>query len=222
MTLPWLLVDLENTQSSRSRLLHAAKLLFARNGFEQTSTAAIAREAGTSESQLVRYFRGKAGLLEAIFDDGWAPLNGHIQQAVGAAPSAREALLGVLAIVSEAFASDHAMAFLFLFEGRRTRGDSHEVLLSKGFQNFSTLLQTLVRRGTLDGTFPSKLHPASAAAALIGAVEGMIREMVIAERSSKEKPFLDDQVRTIFTAIVDGLAQIPRTEPVNRRAGEGA
>ena len=56
----------DNTQTSRSRLLNAGKSLFARNGYEQTSTAAIAREAGSSESQLIRYFGGKAGLLEDL------------------------------------------------------------------------------------------------------------------------------------------------------------
>jgi hypothetical protein len=39
-------------ESPPDRLLLAAKELFARNGYEQTSTAAIARRAGTSESQL--------------------------------------------------------------------------------------------------------------------------------------------------------------------------
>src|SRR5436305_3537497 len=46
----------DDTQTSRGRLLTAGKGLFSRLGYEGTSTATIAREAGTSESQLVRYF----------------------------------------------------------------------------------------------------------------------------------------------------------------------
>ncbi|TLZ28289.1 MAG: helix-turn-helix transcriptional regulator, partial [Gammaproteobacteria bacterium] len=61
--------------SSRERLLSTAKRLMAEAGYERVSTAAIAREAGTSESQLVRNFGSKAGLLETIFDESWAPLN---------------------------------------------------------------------------------------------------------------------------------------------------
>src|SRR5436190_23292126 len=93
--------DGDTTHTSRRRLLEAGKILFARNGFEQTPTASIAREAGTSESQLVRYYRSKAGLLEAIFNDSWGPLNQHVQQVVVAATDAREALLGGLASVTE-------------------------------------------------------------------------------------------------------------------------
>ena len=72
--------DFDSTQTSRSRLLMAGKTLFAKNGYEQTSTAAIARESGSSESQLIRYFGGKAGLLEAIFNESWTTLNQYVQE----------------------------------------------------------------------------------------------------------------------------------------------
>jgi AcrR family transcriptional regulator len=135
------LVDADNTQTSRRRLLEAGKALFARFGFEQTSTAIIAREAGTSESQLVRYYKGKAGLLEAIFNDCWAALNQHVQGVVVAATDAREALAGVLETVTDAFGHDADLAYLLLFEGRRIRGGSSEILLSKGFIDFENLLR---------------------------------------------------------------------------------
>src|SRR5947207_10003446 len=95
--------DPDSTQTSRQRLLEAGKNLFSRLGFEQTSTAAIAREAGTSESQLVRYYKSKVGLLEAIFNENWRELNSQIQRVVVAATDAREALAGVLESVTEAF-----------------------------------------------------------------------------------------------------------------------
>ena len=50
-------------------------------GYEQTATSAIARAAGTSESQLMRYFGGKVGLLEALFDEAWADLNRRVNRA---------------------------------------------------------------------------------------------------------------------------------------------
>src|SRR5208337_2344458 len=61
--------------SSRDRILFAAKRLFALNGYENTSTVAIAREAATSESQLMKHFGSKQGLLVAIFDRGWASID---------------------------------------------------------------------------------------------------------------------------------------------------
>src|SRR5918994_117186 len=66
------------SSSSRDRLLQAAKRLFAAQGYEQTATSAIARAAGTSESQLLRYFGGKVGLLHALFEAAWEDLNRRV------------------------------------------------------------------------------------------------------------------------------------------------
>lgn len=208
--------DGDSTQTSRRRLLEAGKSLFARFGFEQSSTANIAREAGTSESQLVRYFRSKAGLLEAIFDENWAPLNHEIQSVVMAAADAREALAGVLECVTAAFGQDPELAYLLLFEGRRIRGGSYEILLSKGFVDFESLLLVLIRRGKKDGTFRTDLSDAAMSSALLGATEAMIRDRLIAQRSSKESPFNDGEIRAIFFALLSGLGrdnQLPSGVP---------
>src|SRR3954471_5091300 len=57
--------------SSHERILQAGRALFAGDGYENTTTSAIARRAGTSESQLIKHFGSKEGLLQAIFDEAW-------------------------------------------------------------------------------------------------------------------------------------------------------
>jgi AcrR family transcriptional regulator len=199
------MLDTESTQTARTRLLASGKTLFARLGYEQTSTAAIAREAFTSESQLVRHFEGKAGLLAAIFDESWRPLNDAIQAVVADASNAREAVLAVLSTVMTAFAKDHELAFLLLFEGRRVRG-AGEIVLSRGFVEFTELLQRLVRRGQRDGTFPATQHnPAAVAAALIGAAEALIRDRLICERAGKPMPYSEADMSAVFAAMLAGL-----------------
>ena len=197
--------DADSTQTSRQRLLESGKALFAKLGFEQTSTAAIAREAGTSESQLVRYYRSKVGLLEAIFNQNWAALNHHIQQVVVAATDAREALVGVLECITEAFGKDPALAYLLLFEGRRIRGASSEIILSKGFIEFDNLLHVLIHRGKRDGTFRTDLNDDALASALLGATEAMIRDRLLAQRAGRALPYNDQEIRAIFFALLHGL-----------------
>jgi len=51
--------ELPNQGSSRDRLLAAALSLIAQQGYAQTSTAQVARKAGTSESQLIKHFSSK-------------------------------------------------------------------------------------------------------------------------------------------------------------------
>ncbi|HKR63837.1 MAG TPA: TetR/AcrR family transcriptional regulator [Thermoanaerobaculia bacterium] len=198
--------DGDSTQTSRMRLLNAGRTLFARNGYEQTSTAAIARESGSSESQLIRYFGGKAGLLEAIFNESWSGLNELVQQQLSEAEHGREAIIRLLALMTQAFSRDHDIAFLFLFEGRRIRAGSQGVVLSKGFQQFVHVLDAVIERGRQDGSFRTDIHPKVLCSAMLGCAEGMIRDRVIAERNGETNPYEDDVVLRTFTAMVNGLA----------------
>ena len=191
--------------SSRERLLSTAKRLMAEAGYERVSTAAIAREAGTSESQLVRYFGSKAGLLETIFDESWAPLNPQIARLVAAAPTAREAMITVLSTMIGAFERDPELAKLLMFEGRRVRGDNAEVLITQGFRDFAKLVLSLIERGQKDGSFSTALKPQAMTSALLGAAEGMMRDRLLAAHQSQPSPFPESQIRAVFGALVSGL-----------------
>ncbi|HUF17133.1 MAG TPA: TetR/AcrR family transcriptional regulator [Thermoanaerobaculia bacterium] len=197
------MLDPDSTLTSRGRLMTAGKTLFARNGYEQTSTAAIAREAGTSESQLVRYFEGKAGLLDAIFNESWKPLNEKVEQ-IGSSSSGRQAVLEILALLIDGLATDRELARLFLFEERRMRG-SQDVVISEGFARFVYLLRQVIQRGQRDGTFRHEFHETALAAALMGAAEGMIRERITAERAGREDPFGDTEISNVFKTMVEAL-----------------
>lgn len=195
--------DHEIGHSSRERILAAGKLLFSRNGYEQTSTAAIAREAGTSESQLIRYFSGKSGLLEAIFNEAWSSLTPEISRLVAESPHGRAAIVRILGLVIAAFGRDHDMGFLFLFEGRRVRGN--EVVLSKGFISFYELVHQLIARGQSDGSFRNDVGIDVLGSALLGCAEGMMRDRMIAERSGQPARFDDATIQRTFETVANAL-----------------
>src|ERR1700687_4478058 len=67
--------------SRHDRLRDAGKDLFADRGYESTSTAEICRLAGTSQSQLIKHFNSKLGLLEAVFEHAWEQINPAIRVA---------------------------------------------------------------------------------------------------------------------------------------------
>jgi AcrR family transcriptional regulator len=209
-------MDADATSSSRARLLSAAKHLMAEHGYEQASTAAIAREAATSESQLMRYFGGKAGLLDEVFNTLWRPLTENVQRLIAEASDAREAIEVLLSTVIGAFGEDHELAYLFLFEGRRVRGTGPGISLSKGFVEFTNLVHSLIRRGKRDGSIDASFDENAAGAALLGAAEGMIRDRLIAERSGQPKPFPEAQIRSVFHAMLLGLSIRQPAAPAGR------
>src|SRR5579872_504615 len=88
--------EVGSSASAGERLLRAGKRLFAQHGYDAASTAAVARAAGSSESQLVKHFGGKQGLLAAIFTDGWLGVTAQLDAALQYADSPA-AKLGVVA-----------------------------------------------------------------------------------------------------------------------------
>jgi AcrR family transcriptional regulator len=188
--------------AAAERLLTAAKSLFARHGYEQTSTAAIARQAGTSESQLMRHFGGKRGLLVAIFDRGWQELNRPPSRTESSDP--RKAIESLLKQVMGSFERDQELAFLLLFEGRRIREGGQDFQLSVGYREFVRRFEGLIRVGQRSGILSARVSAAALSAALLGAAEGMMRERLIAVREGRPARFSSQQVRRLFHLLLSG------------------
>src|SRR5947209_16264359 len=141
----------------RARIFQAGKTLFAQSGYDSASTAAIARTAGSSESQLIKYFGGKQGLLSAIFDEGWSGITGQIDQAIQQAPNAA-AKLGLLSqTVVQALERDPELKLLFLVEGRRLRSAGANIAISNGFLQFIGRMDAIL--GQLRDTGQLRANP---------------------------------------------------------------
>ncbi|MBO9998774.1 MAG: TetR/AcrR family transcriptional regulator [Cyanobacteria bacterium SID2] len=56
---------------TRTRILKSARRLFARQGFEGTTTRALARDAGVAEGTLFRHFDNKKAILVEVATQGW-------------------------------------------------------------------------------------------------------------------------------------------------------
>lgn len=64
----------KNKASKRRRILEAATELFTERGFEETTTAAIAKKAGIGAGTLYLYVESKEDLLVAVFREQVGPL----------------------------------------------------------------------------------------------------------------------------------------------------
>ncbi len=62
-------------QTTKEKLLDAAELLFAREGYHSTSLRALTAEAGVNLAAVNYHFGGKEALVGAVFDRRLQPLN---------------------------------------------------------------------------------------------------------------------------------------------------
>jgi AcrR family transcriptional regulator len=60
--------------STHEKILQAAQKLFARNGYDGTTTKELAEKAGIAEGTLFRHFTNKKAILVAVATKGWIEL----------------------------------------------------------------------------------------------------------------------------------------------------
>jgi len=180
----------------------AAKDLFAERGYEGTSTAEICRLAGTSQSQLVKHFNSKLGLLEAVFENAWEQINPAIRLAVQKIASPTDKLRIVIDMVLTFLERDRALRTLFLLEGRRIRGDGHMVVLTPGFVEFIHFLDGILEEMAAKGELSPDVHIQALRSGFMGAIEGMLRDQDLARTSHFPAAYSEADSRVIFSIFL--------------------
>ena len=188
--------------SSRDRIREGAKTLFAESGFEDATTAAICRLAGTSQSQLIKHFTNKQGVLEAIFEHAWEQVNPAVRLATENIASTREKLRVLIDMVLGFLEKDRAIRTLFLLEGRRMRGDGHMIVLVPGFIEFIKMLDGILKELAAQGELVPNIHPQAFRSALMGAIEGMLRDHMLARSSRFPASYAESNMRAMISSLL--------------------
>lgn len=192
-------------KSSRNRILVTAKTLFASLGYDNTSTAVIARNAGTSESQLMKHFGGKAGLLEAIFSEGWDKILSQLEPCFESADGSRGRLSCIQTVVFAQFEQDLELKTLILLEAHRMREVARTMPERSGYARFLAVLDRELERAKQAGDIHTDLPLAVLRSAVTGTIEGGLRDQVLATRANFPANYNTDQYQEIFGGFMSSL-----------------
>ena len=184
--------------STHERILRVGKTLFANRGYEHTSTSAIARQAGTSESQLMKHFGSKAGLLEAVFIEGWTKITEQARLSIQDVTSPPEKLQVISRSILVHLERDQELKLLMLLEGRRIRKEGQMVALTEGFLGFVKLLDGVLYEMRDMHLLRPSLSPQAVRSALMGMLEGMLRDRFLADRLGFPADFNLGQLQEIL------------------------
>ncbi len=190
---------------ARERILKNAKTLLALNGYEHTTTSAIARAAGTSESQLMKYFGSKAGLLETIFEEAWTHIFDDARQAADAQDSPTSKLEAMCERVTLAVERDAELKTVFLLEGRRVRRQNQSVVLSRGFLEFIAMIDGILAGMQAEGMLQAGLSPQAVRSALIGMLEGLLRDHLLYEKMGFPAAYNLSEVPAMLNLFLQSL-----------------
>jgi len=193
-------------KSSRNRILVTARTLFASLGYDNTSTALIARNAGTSESQLMKHFGGKAGLLETIFTEGWDKVTAHLVECFDSANDYNARLSCLPSVVAQALDKDLELKTLVLLEGHRMRSVARKNPAQSGYGKFLALIDDVVAKGKAAGEIPAETPSLSLRSALVGIVEGGVREQVLATRANFPADYTPEEFTKVVSLFLRSLS----------------
>lgn len=204
-------------KSSRNRILVTAKTLFASLGYDNTSTAVIARNAGTSESQLMKHFGGKAGLLETIFTEGWDRINAQLDSCFQSAGDLNGKLSCIPGVVFESLDKDVELKTLVLLEAHRMREVARNEPDKNGYAKFLRIIDEAILKAKTDGEFRTETALKPLRSAIVGMIEGGVREQVLAMRANFPATYDSEEYRKLFTSFLTNIA----TGTTGRRSSVG-
>ncbi|HSN17779.1 MAG TPA: TetR/AcrR family transcriptional regulator [Gammaproteobacteria bacterium] len=199
--------DEQNTllRASRRRIMAAAKRRFAHFSYDGTTMAGIARAAGVPFPELLAQFHDKLSLLMAVFDEGWESINLRLADIVITSVSAKDAALSMAAVMTRVLERDEDLARLLLFEGRRLHPDSGELMVSRGYRRFMELCTEIAVRGQRDGSFTKACRPRVIASMLVGAIENLQQDRLIAEQAGMRSQHGKDMLVSAVEVLVSSL-----------------
>ena len=170
-------------KSSRERILEAAIHLFAYQGYENTSTLSIARAAHTSETQLVKNFNNKEGLLQAACDQVVIELAGivpEVQHISGPREKLREFFNRALRMLDD----NPEYKMILLLDTRRVRRKTGgAVLVPPAAPAFLNLIDGILDEARVAGQLKPGLRSQLIRSAIFGAVGELLRDPLAAEDS---------------------------------------
>jgi AcrR family transcriptional regulator len=185
----------------RDRILAAAVRVFAREGFESTRMADVAREAGVAYGLVYHYFGSKDAVLQAVFREAWGRLLAAVALAEETGKTAPEQLSLVVRIVLRVWRDEPDLVRLLVREVTRSPHIADELEeISRAFAS----LERIVRRGQEEGTFNTGADARLAAWMLYGALEEVLTGWVLG-RLPDDPAAAAAAEREIVTTFVGGL-----------------
>ena len=162
--------------SSRDRLLRAGKTLFAQRGFDGTTTAAIAKAAHTSQSQLIKHFSDKHGVLVAALEAAWQQLNPAIALATARISKPAEQLRLALNMFLSTVEQDATTGAVLALDGGSVHQPDGRPFVSSGYNQFAGILETIMETMRTQGELRAEIHPRALRSLLMGALEKFVRD----------------------------------------------
>ena len=100
----------------------------------------------------------------------------------------------MISCLLQIFKQDSELKTIFLLEGRRTGEKGEHVTMTDELQEFITLIDCIFKEGQKKGQIGNHINLQAFRSAFFGAIEGMLRDKVYAERINFPGNYSDEDI----------------------------
>jgi AcrR family transcriptional regulator len=185
-----------------SRILAAAQHLFARQGFEKTTTRQLAEAAGIAEGTLFRHFENKKAILVAVVTQGWSEMLTDLLTQLSEMGSYRS----VAQMMRERMLTLHQQADLMrvCFMEAQFHPDLRDRIQTEIINKMTSVVEAFIQTGIERGTYRS-LNPKIVARVFLGMfmIAGFSQNTLMDENSSLA--FQQEMAETLADIFLNGI-----------------
>ncbi len=193
----------QRRQETRRRLIEAALLVFAHQGFERATVDEIVREAGFSKGAFYVHFESKEDLFWEMLEERISRQQEAFRQAVDESRPLAENVRTILTGVFQLVRDDPLWSSLFVeFAAHATRNEKVRERLAAMYARWRALIVEMLNAGREAGRVRKEIDPQFIASLLIAVVEGSVMQSRLAPDTVRLDELVGPLSRTLAGWLV--------------------
>ena len=185
----------------RAAILNAATGVFAEKGFFNSKVADIAKAAGVADGTVYLYFKNKDDVLHSIFDRAMEEFIGDGRRELELLSKPEDKLRRIAELHLERLGADREMAIVFQVELRGSIKFMQE-FSAAGFSEYLDIIRKTIEEGQKDGVFRTDLKPVVCAKIFYGALDEMVTNWIISNKSYQLAPMANEVLKIFFGGVL--------------------
>ena len=185
----------------REAILRAAIKVFAGKGYFNSKVADIAKEAGIADGTVYLYFKSKDEILHSFFDRAMEDFIAEGKKQLAEIEGAQAKLRRIAQLHLERLGADRDLAIVFQVELRGSTKFMQE-FSAAGFGEYLDIIRETIADGQREGVFRTDLKPVVCAKILYGALDEMVTNWILSQKSYPLAPMADEVLKVFFGGVL--------------------
>jgi TetR/AcrR family fatty acid metabolism transcriptional regulator len=190
-----------NIPDKREAILRAATAVFAEKGYFNSKVADIAKAAGVADGTVYLYFKNKDDVLHSIFDRAMDEFISEGRRELASIEKPEDRLRRIAELHLERLGADRDMAIVFQVELRGSIKFMQE-FSAAGFAEYLDIIRATIEDGQKSGVFRADLKPIVCAKMLYGALDEMVTNWILSNRSYPLEPMAGEVLKVFFGGLL--------------------